>query len=1080
MSRTPNAEQQKAIQMDGGLLLQAGAGSGKTFVIIEHVIHKIQKWIEEYSNLDIQSDDFSRYMKNKLSSMVLMTFTNLAAGEMAIRLEARIKELVSQAEGLDQERWEEVFRLSHMMTITTIHGFCYKLIRQGFFKNINVDSKLINEDVLRLFVKDNLSSWLVKNLTDQSIPRNMLDKVLLQRQMFINALMNIVKDSVVMHLWDHGNNQKELNIWESLCLYHSKPQTFENENLTEFMTTKWAPFLGEFQSTFPTLPSSEEEFKKIFHFFLALDFKIPTARFAKNVPEEIKDKYIGLKNLKDFFKKQSEHFLNFWEESKTCNEWDQLFGKVVRNLLDSYHQTNFMTFTDMEYKVWQALQDVESQSRVASRYEYLIVDEFQDTSKMQFEIIANTVAGDFQKLFLVGDLKQAIYGFRGGEISVFKQCQQQMPHVHALKTNYRSSTSIIDFNNRFFSNLFLRNFRQEEFQDQLVIAEDQLPGDKASMGKITLVRGHLNQLLGDEVEALASSDVEKIEAALIRNYIEKLKQEPDPDIAVLYRKLAPSKYLIDELAAHGIGFSTQVKIVLNEDPILAIFKILMEGLLDTGGKHFAYSSLVIDSLLNQLDVKSACNHPEQIQTFYNNTRYFGLKNAFIVFLQNLHLSIPNYKDSIGIIDQVIEHNGGDIEAVYVSLGEMLQKSYSLVLKFGSQSDDVTIMTTHASKGLQFGKVIVAGIYTNDHFRPNTDLIGKIPKSFQWAPSEMAKDKYKTPYFIWENENTKRREFHESKRLFYVACTRAENELIFVDLKFGEIKMKKSSANSWANLLSEWINEDSLDYHLVEVEDPIDFSIHPEIELPLFHSNSLGIVSKEGQNYNCAVMPELSATRLITAANCPKKFYFQNICKFDEGKSFFQLKDEMEIDELQGPLSSMKRGIEIHEAISRFINSGFSNIHLNDSKSSGHLSWLAQTLAPKYQTSKLISEKLIKFSFFGHMMTAIPDLYILDNATNLPIEVWDFKTGNQDDQKDVSYFLQLQVYVGALAAIYGLADDHKIKIVICYIDQQKLLEQTVSVEETKKELNQLWRKTQKPWVENSEHCHSCGYKPICQV
>src|SRR5690606_28836292 len=108
------------------------------------------------------------------------------------------------------------------------------------------------------------------------------------------------------------------------------------------------------------------------------------------------------------------------------------------------------------------------------------------------------------------------------------------------------------------------------------------------------------------------------------------------------------------------------------------------------------------------------------------------------------------------------------------------------------SDRITIMTTHSSKGLQFGRVIVAGIYTNDHYMPNKELIGKIPHSFQWSDSEVSKEKFKSPYFIWENENTKRKEFHESKRLFYVACTRAEEELIFMKMEFGEIKVKKSS------------------------------------------------------------------------------------------------------------------------------------------------------------------------------------------------------------------------------------------------------------------------------------------------
>lgn len=1079
MSRTPNSEQLKAINTDKGLLLQAGAGSGKTFVIVEHVIHKITNWINGYSvNKD---QDFSKYIKDKLGTIVLMTFTVPAAGEMSIRLEERIKILMSRDDEM-APYWQEVFRIYHAITVTTIHGFCFKLIRQGFFRDINIESRLISANVLRLFIKDFLSSWLISAIEKRRFDQSLIDQVLLHRQIFIDALLSILSDSSVLCYWEENKTGELKHIWGELSLYFAGTTTFDYvDGLEEHRKTSWAPFLMEFQNRFNALPYNEEEFKKIFLFFENLEFKIPRTPSGKTVSESIKQKFKAVKELKDGLKKYADSFKVFWNTPASWEEWNSIFGSIVADLIKSYRSYNFMTFTDMEYLVWKGLECNESRTRISERYQYLIVDEFQDTSKMQYEIITSVVENDLSKLYLVGDLKQAIYGFRGGEVSVFRDCLERMPESQILKINYRSGRNIINFNNNFFKYLFPRPYKEGEIEDQIVPVEDQNTHENTADGKMTLISVP-TEVFSDgneeEVQTFSTAHIEEIEAKAIARYLQK--NQGNGQTAILYRKLAPSKFLIEELSKLGIGFTTQVKIQLSEDPVFALFKILIEGFMDVGGKYSIYSSLVISALLEQLNVNHVPQLENHISAFFQNSRYFGSKVAFSLFLQNIHISIPNYKDSLEVIEKVIERSGGEIEKIYQILGEMAEKSYSLKLKFGSTSEKVLLMTTHASKGLQFDKVVVAGIYTNDMTRSNSDLIGKVPMSFQWTENQYSKTKLKSPSYIWENESNKRREYHESKRLFYVACTRAENELIFVDINWGMHKLTKNSSHSWVNLLKDWYALANDEFTKFIIDEKFVLNSKSISNLPLFHSNPLGIVKKVGDDVQSAIIPELSATRLLSLYQCPKKFYFQNICRFEEEGFELFYQEASDIEEIQGPISSKVRGIKIHEQVADYIASNFTKLPAQKSTESDGILWVGKLLTDRIGQCDFISEKLIKFNFFGHMMTAIPDLYVVDKSSQFPIEVWDFKTGHRDNLKDEEYQVQLDVYVQALSDIFWLSDNYQIKTVICYIDDKVVVEKTQTVAEVRASLMLLWKKALRPWEENLNHCNSCVYKSICQI
>ena len=156
-----NSEQLKAIQNTSGALLSAGAGSGKTFVLTEHLVFLAKEWIAEFS--ESKHGSFEQYIKSKFSKVVLMTFTKKAAGEIGIRITQKFeRELEEAKKNADASHpyWLKTFEKLDSLTVSTIHGYCYKLIKQGFFPHVNPNDDIIGEAEFSKQIEEIFSSWL--------------------------------------------------------------------------------------------------------------------------------------------------------------------------------------------------------------------------------------------------------------------------------------------------------------------------------------------------------------------------------------------------------------------------------------------------------------------------------------------------------------------------------------------------------------------------------------------------------------------------------------------------------------------------------------------------------------------------------------------------------------------------------------------------------------------------------------------------------------------------------------------------------------------------------------------------------
>lgn len=1099
-----NAEQRLAIEHRGGVLLKAGAGSGKTFVLIEHITYLVNEWIKEFNHSG-KKEFFRSYLKSKFSKIVLMTFTKMAAGEISIRLFEKFRTQVENVEEHNREYWKIASELVDSITVSTIHGFCFKLIRQGFFKDIDAEDEMLNDIEFKLLLETLFDRWIDSSIKNCEVSKNLIELMIKDKEQILESLVQIIGDPSLRIMWQdlqkNGfDKQVENEMWKALFDEEGINEIFDiylDVNAVEsFKGNKWADFLLEFQNMKSSSIDSREKVSKYLMFFKSLDYKIPRSPTAKAVSDDLKAYYVKIKNVSDFFKNYGEDFFYYITHyDQVVSTWFSLMQNLVDFVDVEYARSPGLTFADLEYMVWKGLKDPETVKHIGESFDYFIVDEFQDTSYIQFEILEALIQKDFSKLFCVGDVKQAIYGFRGGELGVFIGCQQKVPKVLSLKNNYRSLSDIIHFNNNFFEYVFAKGVGYEGYDSHSVEVEYQNPPnfdmDTGKVYPLTLELNH-NEFFEDD-QKISNREIEFVEALRILEEIKVIKNNfANDQVAILYKRLRPAQQLIYLLLKNEIGFTAQIKVPYVNDPIIGMFFTLIQKRFDINNNQEDFAVLLIAKYLELLGNKNVYDFKKITREFEEQENYFGVFQAFLDFLGRLGISNSNYKNNLEYLNSVINLAGGNFKKLLLLLQDGTSSTYSMNFQSGINPEKVVIMTAHASKGLQFDHVILGGIYTNDARMPSSPLFGKLPMSLQWSLQLEGKKRFKTPQFIYEQLLNKKKEFSESKRLFYVACTRAKKTLSWV--QNDTYKMKTPQKGAWVNGLFKWQSDLALQpivvntlegQQLQKIEFDTKILNKMENSPPLFHIDTLGTVTRLDDDNEIMPIAELSVTRLASIADCPRKFYLKNICKLSDEDLDLINASELEQythDDEDGLTSSSfksnaQRGSLIHKKLSEIILNNFIIEDL-DKSIEATIKHTVKKLKNYSKDFEFISEKSIKFELFGHMISGIPDLLLRSIETNQISQIWDFKTGIRNIHKEDSYWFQLYSYAYAAYHLKLTTFESPIKILLYYVDTKEIAEQDVSFQQVEDYLAQYWSRIKRPWETNLEHCSRCSYSIIC--
>ncbi len=867
MAFNPTENQKKAIDTRGNVLVSAAAGSGKTAVLVERVINMLTD-----KNSSISAD-----------RLLIVTFTNAAAAEMRSRIEKRLYEEI-QKNPDDVSLQRQKYLLTNA-DICTIDSFCIKLVRENFEKcGIEPDFKIsdgssqlntcntVMKNLIAEYLENPSKEFLhllelagceydEKNLTDLISRIYLYSQQLPFPERFINSLA-----------LPYQTKFGEGNVWYDMALQmadkrvktlricaqkmaESAPYTNKNsEKYTAYAQTvldiidkienavvlkSWdglAQYLGTV--SLDRVPSSDKDDEN--------------ANVFKANQKRIKD---ILKELSGLFSASSGETQNFISKNYGAIKLlIEIITKYGERLFDAFYEENSYTFYNMEQLALNLLcenQDgkiiIRDEARqLCDRYDEVLVDEFQDVNDLQnmlFYVLSNRE----EKLFVVGDVKQSIYGFRGSNPDNFLNKKNTYVPIDSAKDtdskkiilsdNFRSRRGVCDAVNFFFSLLLAGQCGGIVYnQEERLNAGGTFPESYAPTAELLVV---------DKYEDDSAKTLLELETQKIAEYILSVMDEGEvisdgnalraaqfSDFAILLDKVKDKAAVIAQtLSDYGIPVSLGGDSFMESIEISTVMSLLQ--VIDNPKCDVELLSVMMSPLfaftaeeMAKIRANQKCGPLYSAVVAYSKTGD-GKTTAFVESLAALRREaavlpldrlISKLLHSADILNQMsalsggktrranlfalikfakgyCERTGGGIYGFLKYMNSLPETSFKSSASGGENA--VKIMSMHNSKGLQFPVCIVANLSSQIN---NADSISRVLFSekggiaFKYYDEEYGCDKEMLGHAVMADAaNAKTTE--EKLRLLYVAMTRAIDRLCLVcSVKDGESKLLKLSAS----------------------------------------------------------------------------------------------------------------------------------------------------------------------------------------------------------------------------------------------------------------------------------------------
>jgi len=431
---------------------------------------------------------------------------------------------------------------------------------------------------------------------------------------------------------------------------------------------------------------------------------------------------------------------------------------------------------------------------LATRYQAVLVDEFQDTDALQWKIFREAFLGR-SRMVLVGDPKQAIYGFRGADVGIFNAAMDVLgkDRLRMLSVNHRSRREIVEGTNRLFT--FLAKAQKGIFPDfSPALYSEKRHNDIASQADTLNLkqtgRGYWNLgLLPDGNVALQRRSWHRFLCAEIPRLL-----KPDAfslkDLAVLCRTASEASRIRRALNAAGIPARLAGKGSLGTSPAaehLALFadaiaspkhpgKLRAFGLTPLGLSSLA----TVDSRLSELSAiihRAAEAYEKRGFSAALDTVLSAGEDTLVLEADGLRW-LTDYRHIAELFDDIARSQslGRDrLGPVFASFLDDIRSEESVSLRRDRESEAVSIMTMHASKGLQFPVVFLSGTLEQWKKPDKKPYAVPEPKS-----GVRLVDPLRLPGF---RDAAERDQLRDQLCLWYVAVTRAES-MVYMPLKPG--------------------------------------------------------------------------------------------------------------------------------------------------------------------------------------------------------------------------------------------------------------------------------------------------------
>lgn len=796
-------EQEEAIYTSGkNIIVSAGAGSGKTAVLSERVLHKIEEGTH-------------------VNELLILTFTRAAADEM----KDRIRKKISGKEELKKE-----LTLLNSSYITTFDSFALSVVKKyHYLLNITDNINITDESIVKIQNKkilDEIFERSYKNIrfqelikkycikTDKVLKENILS-IALKIDGFIDPFGFI--DNVYNNFFNENNVDNLLKTYESIINDLKKTIELEIENMSLYFDNDYIEKVND--AVYNILNADIDEL----HLYSTV--KLPTV--PRGSSEEAKAS-------KDSLKKACDKLLSYGNYGAINDIKNDIYSTkdTVLTILDiikeflleieKYKKENdIYTFNDISKLSIKILKENENiREELKSSFKEIMIDEYQDTNDVQ-ETFIGMISNN--NVYMVGDIKQSIYRFRGSNPEIFKEKYSNYSkdiggYKIDLIKNFRSRSEVLDNINKIFCLIMDYNLGSAEYSvsHQMVYGNTAYDTEKVDGFNYNFrVLEYLNKQKESgfsDIEVEIFTIAKDIKNKLDNNFQVfdkedgKLRNATYNDFVII---LDRSKYF-DDFKKIFEYFDIPLTILkdgkLNSTTDILLIKNLVdfiikikEDVYDIDFKYdfisiarsflYEYSDEYIFDIVTNNKIKETTIYNDlstlsdklnsytssllfndilDVTNFYNKLNKVGdyeevnvrLKtiNSLSSSLSSLGLSIMDFRD---YLTDIIE-NDEDIK-------------YATYTKEGNS---VKILTIHKSKGLEYPICYFADL---DHEFNTSELKDKfivdkkygliVPSNLEEIDNSLLKEMYKYDF--------NREEVSEKIRLFYVALTRAREQMIIV-------------------------------------------------------------------------------------------------------------------------------------------------------------------------------------------------------------------------------------------------------------------------------------------------------------
>jgi len=840
-------DQRKAVDDTGkNILISASAGTGKSFVLVNRLLKRI-------INRELEIDE-----------VVVMTFTKDAAAELQVKM---MKELLKNRDRTaDPEMKEYLNRQIAKLpsaAISTIHSFCYDIVKKYGY--------ILDKDPLSLGnVMDDSDAAMLEQQTIDLITNDLIRKPQLvacfcERSETLDPLIRKIKALVKKR-----NSLPDYQAWKKktfeICDQIENgiiPEAFENIIRSQYRVRirdalSYCDLLRDF---YDNNASGEENWIKnpvknitpdkhigIYEEFYrqmletmdslsaeniiskCADFKNQIRNFPslKGIDKETKDALQDLKDKVtepfDDIKKMPEvipELITVCQRSRPVLEdlfeVSELYYDTLSKLKD---KASLISFDDMGTMAISILHHKEIADEIRNRYKEILVDEYQDSSAEQEELVQLIANGN--NVFRVGDIKQAIYGFRGTKPEIMKNLidnRTENDELLHLKVNFRSGNNILRFSNYLF-----RHLMNVSAPDVYVPEMDDL--ELAERNKKHTDKVHLRQVEMSEDSTL-SEKRERLCRFIARDIYDLVSSGSYKygDFMILVRNNRHKRMLKNTFARYGLpaiasfkrGFfsdaavSTVVSLLnllLAPESQLHILDVLRGPLYDISDEQIA--TYIHEN--GPLSLHEDCSLTASLQQLMNKLQKCSSLNDMILTVfreRNFYLDLVSRQqrdnlDSLFAMVIAFQKNQTGVANLLNYLEKQKYTDKEEATSLSSQDDAIQIMTIHQSKGLSRPYVYIVD-FNNAVRGRNDDICDDelgAGVDYVYLPENVRRKNPLVTYFI-KNRN-KTADLDEEIRLLYVALTRAERHL---DIMYFENKAdeKLTVSGLSGNTYVGWIN-----------------------------------------------------------------------------------------------------------------------------------------------------------------------------------------------------------------------------------------------------------------------------------